>query len=266
METNYTPQILNAKTISQLKEISKSLNLSIGGNKNILIDRILNQQKSTFKQSNYISSLPTDIQKQTLYSLPYPDVEKICNRLGICDDKFWKDYIKNQYFINPIDDRMKYKDIAEDAHEILTRLWKKNIYPSWRVLPFIFEVWLPTKGNLPWKDIDELNADVILTFIHFVPDNTIDSLKDFPSSEKFWGKEIAKIPKAFKSDKDKVDYILKECEIPTAYWTPTGLQDLNFDIDIYNILHYFIDFDDDKDKESLTGHFRILIFKKFGFL
>lgn len=267
MESDYTEQQLKNKTIVQLKEILKSLHLPLSGNKDVLIKRILYQQKSTFKQLNYISSLPSDIQKQTLYSLPYPDAEKNCSCLDICDDKFWRNYIKNQYFINPDNVNMPFKDVAKYAYDILLKFWNKNSYPSWRVLPFIFEVWEPTKKTLPLKLIDKFSDDGIAPFSIFVPGAKIDKLKaDFPLTERFWGKEIEKAEFNFKTDNEIIDYMLKECESPTAYWTPSGLQDLNFDIDKYFTLNRLTRISDNSKKDLLFGYFRILIYKKFGFL
>ena len=64
--------------------------------------------------------------------------------------------------------------------------------------------------------------------------------------------------------------MLIKAEVPTAYWTPDGLRDLNFDYDIYYTISAITkEFHPDLYNNvyiDLEGYFTIIIFKTFGFL
>lgn len=261
MEKNYNRYELESKKLVELKEILKSLNLPSSGNKNILIDRIINYQNASFNQANYISKLPGDIQRQTFYSLPYPDVKNICRKLNICDDKFWGNYIQNYYFINPKNTDLPGWQIADMAHDYLLQFWQKNIYPSWRVLPFIFEVLIPNGKKI---NIQSFPDNKILPFFQLLSGRNVEDLTSTDRGLIFWEKEISETVKSFKNKIDTINHTLKETEKPTNYWTPDGLKDLNFDIDIYYTIA--TERDHDIDIDVLHNYFKIIIFKKFGFI
>lgn len=61
MEKNYNPQNLQTKTIPQLKEILKAKNLKVTGNKQKLINRILESE------TTYFDLLPSDLKKELDY-------------------------------------------------------------------------------------------------------------------------------------------------------------------------------------------------------
>lgn len=264
MEKNFTQTNLQKKTINELKPILKSLNLSVSGNKNILVQRILSYQN----KSNYLNVLPSDIQRQTLFSLDYPDVLNVCdNNSSLCSNKFWVDYIKNHYFIDSRYINLSAQEVAKLSHDILLEFWKKNLYPSWRVLPFIFEVALIDDAPLSAiinriRTIEE--KDTIYSFVAFIK-YRINELIDANNSKilRFWSKEWNLIKDLPTDKKELLNYVLATVKIPTLYWSPQGLKELNFDLDLFDTFYNRLPARMGLD---LRSYIKIIVFEEFGLL
>lgn len=261
---SYTRQDLQQFSNLKLKGILKSLNLNDTGKKEKLINRIIEEQENRLL---YLNLLPLDIRRKTLFNLDYPDVLNICNtNPHLCKNKFWEDYIKNHYFINPGRITLPAQEVAEYSHKILLEYWKRNNYPSWRTLPFIFEVLIPDGQTYAqiFKNILSLQIGRISSFSNASDQGHMHVLwSTYRSINRFWGSEYGIRGTMPSENSNIIKWVLKECEKPTAYWTPNGLQNMNFDIDIYYTISNLLP---GKIENIITNYFEIIIFKTFGFI
>lgn len=120
MESNHTIEELEEKKISELKNILRQLNLKVSGDRQILINRILeNQPKFP------LSKLPPDVLRVTALNLPLRDILNLCEtnkqyQQAICNSKsFWE-----ALFIREVDEKISIPDNADiDWYRQKLKIW-----------------------------------------------------------------------------------------------------------------------------------------------
>lgn len=203
----------------------------------------------------------------------------LCN-----NNEFWRRYIEKNYYIN-IDKNTK--EIAYQANKVLIYLFSRNVYPSFRVLPFIFEHLLSVLGdnNRP------LTLRIILDSI--VVENTLLSMnvvgnglskvlsgEQLEITERYYNgirsdiiSNISEDPilsnlKQFTFTTKQEQQFFMDCSDfvlqPTVYLTSEG--HVNIDIDNYDLTKYlYRKFQVSASVLiSLDGYLKILLYKEFG--
>jgi hypothetical protein len=131
--------------------------------------------------------LPRDLNIKIILELPYSEAKKKCIFFNVCEDEnLWRQYVKYNYFIEKKSDKLSWTQVAEMANEILESMFEKNNYPTFRVLPFLFEYFI--KGE---NEIQEILGQIRDNFYN----NGFVDINSF--SDLYYGKPADKVADKF---------------------------------------------------------------------
>lgn len=222
---------------------------------------------------SYFSQLPRELNIEAVLKLDYSEARDKCLLIGVCDDeKFWQEYVRRHYLIRAKSERLSYSQVAEMAHDILTALFAKQLYPSFRVLPFLFEHYIvDTRSvNRIMHHIDGMFGDhAFISFYSwsdlFYENRVLDRLADdmlrmlalnFPITDQetdIRSHTVSVVHQQYTPFERKFLHVCMEAVTQdTVYLTVNGQQTIPFDIDIMysiwpdtpipEVMHSFVEY------------------------
>lgn len=91
-------------------------------------------------EQTLFAGLQPELRLEVLLRLPFEEASRQCQLFEACDnEKFWQQYVKQHYFITIKSQSLSWREVANMANDLLSMLFEKDVYPSFRVLPFLFE-------------------------------------------------------------------------------------------------------------------------------
>lgn len=207
--------------------------------------------------ADILNDSPIELIYEYMYHLAPKDINNLASVSSrftdiIKDDRFWKDYLKTRYDINIYFDRLSAREVAFKIDEIITYMFKLDIYPTFRLIPEIarymtildhYDLFYDSliKAIDDLKDHRLMGFNLIFRMFHHYNEVYLcnDEYNKYFSSYRFnIGAEIEKnnLKDADPSQPDEKvyefynkinDFVL----IQTSYLTPLGLKTINFDAD-----------------------------------
>ena len=191
-----------------------------------------------------MDTLPAELIFDIYLHLKPSDLLAMCRyNIELCDrDDLWRYYIRRKYFINNVPDNMSAQETALLAERILTKMFVKHLYPTYRVLDVIInkftELYIDKFIDIflvdqlvrcnSFKDVRD--PDKIITFPNII--FTLPSGNPQASDNRKFGSNII----LNKFEKEYIRQILEHTTRPTLYLVPNGTVTLNYDADIVGYL------------------------------
>lgn len=206
---------------------------------------------------------------EVLLNLPYDEVIKtseLDKRIrNLCNNEFWQKYIQKHYFITRKTNNNN-KGIAFYANKLLKDFYSRNLYPSFRVLSFIFECLF--NEILTLDDITEIISKCKNKFLSL--EDITNNLTKFKkrNSKRLYKSISMEISNKLSKPGQGKEFFIESIDIilqPTIYLTPDGQIDINFDIDKFDIIHEkYSKFEISKETLDYFGNYgKILISQIF---
>jgi hypothetical protein len=200
-------------------------------------------------EKTLFSKLPREINQKALLNLPYPEAKEKCAEFNVCDEKFWQKYVDYQYGIKEKFDQLKWSKVAKYAYDIVDELNSHGLYPTFRILPTLFEYVINDKEALNdfYEKFEANNEDSLgLYGLADIAEDGIFGSDDVEEirilirdgigidPSKAIKKELSKLTDLAKAKRVKkyLQDVMKAALKPTTYLTTKGSIELNVDVDV----------------------------------